>query len=72
METKGAVLSSVQKTEIFVRNLGDPRFQVGVGTTIVIHQTTVSKVVKEMSTKIAEKKKSVDVVPSNTKRTRGC
>lgn len=56
VETRGAALSCVEKMEIFLRSLGDPGFQVGVAADIGVHQTTVSKIVAEVATKIVEKK----------------
>ena len=42
-ETRGGALSPKQQMEVFLRHIGDPGFQVGVGEDIDIHQTTVSK-----------------------------
>jgi hypothetical protein len=41
--------------EIFLRHIGDPRFQVGVGEDIGIHQTTVSNTFANVLNRIIEK-----------------
>ncbi|GLV38166.1 uncharacterized protein CBL_12812 [Carabus blaptoides fortunei] len=42
--------------ELFLRTLGDPGFQEGVGADLGIHQSTVSKIVKEVVKKVVVKK----------------
>ncbi|XP_058840786.1 putative nuclease HARBI1 [Topomyia yanbarensis] len=54
-ETRGGALSNFQKMQIFLRYVGDPGFQVGVGEDIGIHQTTVSKTIWNVCQKIASK-----------------
>jgi len=44
-ETRGGCLSSLARMKTFLRYMGDPGFQVGVGEDIGIDQTTVSKTI---------------------------
>lgn len=55
METRGGALSNVEKMRTFLRYVGDPGFQVGVGEDIGIHQTTVSQTVWEVCCRIVSK-----------------
>ena len=54
-ETRGGALSVKQKMEVFLRHIGDPGFQVGVGNDIGIHQTTVCKTFSDVLRQIVEK-----------------
>ena len=40
-ETRGGALTTKQQMEVFLRHVGDPGFQEGVGEDIGIHQSTV-------------------------------
>jgi len=42
-ESRGGALSNKKKTEIFLRYLADPGFQVGVAHDLGVDQSTVSK-----------------------------
>ena len=42
-ETRGGALTNKQRMEVFLRHVGDPGFQTGVGEDIGIHQSTVSR-----------------------------
>ncbi|XP_055523197.1 uncharacterized protein LOC129717348 [Wyeomyia smithii] len=42
-EIRGGALNNVQKMKCFLRYIGDPGFQVGVGEDLGFHQTTVCK-----------------------------
>ena len=42
-ETRGSALNNKQKVEVFLRHVGDPGFQTGVGEDMGIHQSTVSR-----------------------------
>ncbi|XP_021697550.1 putative nuclease HARBI1 [Aedes aegypti] len=44
-ETRGGSLSNIQKMKTFLRYVGDPGFQIGVGEDIGIHQTTACKII---------------------------
>ncbi|KAJ8932433.1 hypothetical protein NQ318_023651 [Aromia moschata] len=46
-ERRGGAICNVDKMKIFLRYVGDPGFQTGVGEDIGVHQTSVSKVVTE-------------------------
>lgn len=54
-ETRGGALSTKQRMQIFLRYMGDPGFQNGVGEDIGVHQTTVSKTINAVANKILEK-----------------
>ncbi|XP_062554268.1 putative nuclease HARBI1 [Armigeres subalbatus] len=54
-DTRGGGLSNVLKMKIFLRYLGDPGFQVGVGEDVGVHQTTVCKTIWHVCQKIIEK-----------------
>ena len=41
-ETRGGALSNKQRMEVFLRHVGDPGFQTGVGENMGIPQSTVS------------------------------
>jgi energy-converting hydrogenase Eha subunit A len=51
----GGALTNEQKMKIFLRYICDPGFQSGVAEDIGVHQTTVSKVIADIATKIVEK-----------------
>ena len=51
-ENRGGALSNVTKMKIFLRCIGDPGFQTGVGEDVGVHQTTVSKTFHEVNYKI--------------------
>ncbi|CAH2007108.1 unnamed protein product [Acanthoscelides obtectus] len=55
-ETRGGALTHIQQMEVFLRRLGDPGFQLGVGLDVGIHQTTVSKIIDKVSREICSKK----------------
>ena len=42
-ETRDGALSNKQRMAVFVRHVGDPGFQTGVGEDMRIHQSTVSR-----------------------------
>ena len=42
-ETRGGALSNKQRMEVFLRHVGDPGFQSGVGEDMRVHQSTVSR-----------------------------
>ncbi|XP_063931186.1 putative nuclease HARBI1 [Zophobas morio] len=54
-ERRGGALTPKQKIQIFLRYVGDPGFQVGVGEDSGTHQSSVSRNVKFVSEKIYEK-----------------
>lgn len=53
-ETRGGAVSNKQKMENLLRTLGDPGFQVSVGAVGGVHQTTVSKTLKGVMSKVLE------------------
>lgn len=55
-ETRGGALTNMQRMEITLRYLADPGFQTGVAHDVGIHQTTVSKTVKNVLSKVIDKK----------------
>lgn len=54
-ERRGKALSSEEKMRVFLRYIGDPGFQSGVAEDVGIHQTSVSKIVGYVTTRITEK-----------------
>lgn len=54
-DTRGGGLSSRKKMEVFLRFIGDPGFQSGIGQDIGIHRTTACKTVKEVIDKIVSR-----------------
>ena len=54
-ETRGGALNSKQRMEVFLRCIGDPGFQIGVGEDIGITQSTVSKTFTAVLDKVVEK-----------------
>jgi hypothetical protein len=54
-ETRGGALTNEQKMKIFLRYVRDPGFQSGVAEDLGVHQTTMSKVIVDIATKIVEK-----------------
>jgi hypothetical protein len=54
-EPRGGALSNKHKMEVFLRYIGDPGFQLGVGKDIGIHQCTVSRTFTSVVEQIAEK-----------------
>ncbi|KAJ3667094.1 hypothetical protein Zmor_002501 [Zophobas morio] len=54
-ERRGGALTPKQKIQIFLRYVGDPGFQVGVGEDSGTHQSSISRTVKFVSEKIYEK-----------------
>nr|XP_029710214.1 putative nuclease HARBI1 [Aedes albopictus] len=54
-ETRGGALNRDRKMRTFLRYIGDPGFQVGVGEVIGIHQTTACKTIWDVCQKITEK-----------------
>ena len=42
-QTRGGALSNKQRMEVFLRHVGDPGFQTGVGEDMGIHQSAVSR-----------------------------
>jgi hypothetical protein len=55
-ETRGGASSALQKMQIFLRFLGDPGFEIGVGADTGFQQSTVSRTINYVSEKIVEKK----------------
>jgi hypothetical protein len=53
-ETRGGALSRKGKIEVFLRYVGDPGFQVGVGEDKGVPQSTVSRTVREVARKICQ------------------
>jgi hypothetical protein len=53
-ESRGA-LTNEQEIKIFLRYVGDPGFQSGVAENLGVHQTTISKVIVFIATKIVKK-----------------
>lgn len=54
-ETRGGAICKTDKMKIFLRYVGDPGFQTGVGEDIGVHQTSVSKVVTQVADQMIEK-----------------
>jgi hypothetical protein len=54
-ETRGGALTTKQQMEVFLRHVGDPGFQEGVGLDIGVHQSTVSKTFVKVLNRIVEK-----------------
>ncbi|XP_013418512.1 putative nuclease HARBI1 [Lingula anatina] len=54
-ETRGGALSNKQRMEVFLRYIGDPGFQVGVGKDMGIHQCTVSRTFANVLEQVVEK-----------------
>lgn len=48
-EKRGGGLTPKMKMQVLLRYLADPGFQVGVGEDLGVDQTTISKVIKEVS-----------------------
>uniref|UniRef100_A0A8D9E4B2 Uncharacterized protein n=1 Tax=Cacopsylla melanoneura TaxID=428564 RepID=A0A8D9E4B2_9HEMI len=54
-ERRGGALSSKERMQVFLRYMGDPGFQKGIGEEIKIDQSTVSRTILHVSQKILEK-----------------
>ncbi|XP_050299639.1 putative nuclease HARBI1 [Anthonomus grandis grandis] len=54
-ERRGGAINNIDKMKIFLRYVGDPGFQSGVGEDVGVHQSSVSKVVTEVTEKLIEK-----------------
>ena len=54
-ETRGGALTANQQLRVFLRYVGDPGFQVGVGEDIGIQQSTVSKTITKVLYQMIEK-----------------
>lgn len=54
-ETRGGALSKKLQMELFLRYVGDPGFQSGVGEDVGVHQSSVSKTIKKVCEKIYDK-----------------
>lgn len=57
-ETRGGAITNLLKLKAFLRLVGDPGFQVGIGQDLGIHQTTVSKIIVEVMDAILGKAKT--------------
>ena len=57
-ETRGGALTTKKQLQVFLRYVGDPGFQVGVGEDIGIQQSTVSKTFVKVLNKIVFKVQS--------------
>lgn len=55
LETRGGAISNECKLMCFLRYIGDPGFQSGVGEDLGIHQSSVSKIIIEMTNLIYER-----------------
>ncbi|KAK9753041.1 hypothetical protein QE152_g3766 [Popillia japonica] len=55
LDTRGGAVSNEIKMKRFLRYVGDPDFQSGIGEDLGIHQSTVSKIITEVSNKIYER-----------------
>ncbi|KAG8305818.1 hypothetical protein J6590_060832 [Homalodisca vitripennis] len=54
-ETRGKALSPREKMEVFLRFVGDPGFQSGIGEDMGIHRTTVCKTIDSVLNNIVER-----------------
>lgn len=64
-ETRGGGLSKLEKMRTFLRFVGDPGFQVGIGQDIGIHQTTVSRTIKQVANAIVSKGNNWIIFPKS-------
>ncbi|KAK9737197.1 hypothetical protein QE152_g10902 [Popillia japonica] len=55
LDTTGGAVSNEIKMKCFLRYVGDPGFQSRIGEDLGIHQSTVSKIIIEVSNKIYER-----------------
>ncbi|XP_055918372.1 putative nuclease HARBI1 [Eupeodes corollae] len=62
-ETRGGALTNKEKIRTFLRYIGDPGFQIGVGEDVGVHQSTVSRVVQQVSAEIASQSKNWIIFP---------
>ena len=69
-ETRRGALSNKHEMEVFLRYIGDPGFQLGVGKDIGIHQCTVSRTFTSVVEQIAEKA-GIWMITSKGPRTHG-
>ncbi|XP_046685727.1 putative nuclease HARBI1 [Homalodisca vitripennis] len=54
-ERRGGALTNVNRMKVFLRYLGDPGFQFGVGEDIGVHRSTVSKTISSVRTAVLNK-----------------
>lgn len=54
-ENRGGALSHINRMKTFLRYVGDPGFQVGVGEDIGVHRSTVSKTISSVRASILNK-----------------
>ncbi|CAH1958436.1 unnamed protein product [Acanthoscelides obtectus] len=54
-EYRGGALSNIERMRVFLRYVGDPGFQIGIGEDIGVHQSTVSRTVTNVITRIVQK-----------------
>ncbi|XP_055910401.1 putative nuclease HARBI1 [Eupeodes corollae] len=62
-ETRGGALTNEEKIRTFLRYIGDPGFQIGVDENVGVHQSTVSRVVQQVSAEIASQAKNWIIFP---------
>lgn len=55
-EKRSGAVTNLEKMRVFLRYIGDPGFQSGVGEDIGVHRTTVSKTFSHVLTEIMQKK----------------
>lgn len=65
-ERRGGALTNDEKMRIFLRYIGDPGFQTGVGEDIGVHQSTVSLIVATVMAAIIQKSNVWIKFPSTT------
>ncbi|CAH1985524.1 unnamed protein product [Acanthoscelides obtectus] len=54
-EYRGGALSNIERMRVFLRYVGDPGFQIGIGEAIGVHQSTASRTVSNVITRIVRK-----------------
>ncbi|CAH2012606.1 unnamed protein product [Acanthoscelides obtectus] len=54
-EYRGGALSNIERMRFFLRYVGDPGFQIGIGEAIGVHQSTASRTVSNVITRIVQK-----------------
>ncbi|CAH1958282.1 unnamed protein product [Acanthoscelides obtectus] len=54
-EYRGGASSNIERMRVLLRYVGDPGFQIGIGEDIGVHQSTVSRIVTNVTTRIVQK-----------------
>ncbi|CAH1981713.1 unnamed protein product [Acanthoscelides obtectus] len=62
-EYRGGALSNIERMRVFLRYVGDPGFQIGIGEAIGVHQSTASRTVSNVITRIVRRAFGLDSQP---------